>query len=83
MSGELTKEALKIMREHGGKWAAYSAHRTSGSLQFVPFGNGTQYDSPPVMIIDDEYALSYKLWLVGPVNVEEEFIDTTKITYLL
>jgi hypothetical protein len=67
-------EALRIMRERGGRWFCFQNHDLShsqlGRLQFLKCGEGCTYQTPPERMPDTKELLGWRYVLIGEVNLE-------------
>jgi hypothetical protein len=70
----VSPDALRKMRELGGRFAAYQNIDLSssglGHMEFLKFGGNCTFKSPPEKMPDTRYGLGWRYWLVGEVNIE-------------
>ncbi len=57
-------DALQQMRQHGGQWAVYENHDLGhcdlGHLQFLKFGPGCTFETPPERMPDTETHINWR-----------------------
>lgn len=74
MDLDIEPDSLKAMRERGGKWAAYQnvdlSSPNQGHLQFLQYGEGRTYATPPKKMPDTGAGLGWRYQLVGLVDLE-------------
>lgn len=67
-------EALAMMRERGGKWAAYENKAfdsaSAGHVQFLKYGDGCTYPEPPIHMPDTAAGVGWKYLHIGYVDFE-------------
>jgi len=66
-------EALAQMRERGGSWAAYQnvdmGHSQLGHLQFIKYGPGCTFATPPPKCPDTAVGFGWRYTFVGVVDL--------------
>ncbi len=75
--------ALALMRERGGKWAAYQNHDMGhpdlGGLTFLQYGGPTStYTTPPNRATDGAHGLGWRYLHVGYVDLKSGSIVGTE-----
>ena len=72
--GAVDPNVLLILKERGGKWAAYqNAAMDSvdcGRLTFLKVGPGCTHEAPPPQLHDGPHGAGWKYQHVGFVNLE-------------
>lgn len=72
--GKVGDEALEIIRERGGTWAAYQnhdlGHRDIGHLRFLKYGEDCTFKVPPSRYPDTKHAIGWRYLFVGLLNLE-------------
>lgn len=67
-------EALRLLRERGGRWFAYQnqdlGHPEVGHLVFLKCGPGCTFETPPERCPDYPEHIMWRYVLVGEVNLE-------------
>ncbi len=76
-------EALAVMRSRGGQWAAYQNmamdSASCGHIQFLKYGQGCTFQTPPVRMPDTEHGLGWKYLYVGIVNLDQATIEPLEV----
>ena len=71
---EVGEEALDLMVERGGTWAAYQnvdlGSPDLGSLRFLQVGAGCTFAEPPERMPDSKIGTGWRLYWIGWVNLE-------------
>jgi hypothetical protein len=66
-------EPLELMRKRSGTWAAYQnqdlSSRSAGHLQFLQYGEGRTYVTPPTRM-PDTTVLGWRYMFAGLVDLE-------------
>jgi hypothetical protein len=78
--GKPAEDALALMKERGGKWAAYQNvamdSANCGHLQFLKYGDGCTYGKPPeIYPSDTDHGMGWRYRLVGSVDLETGDIE--------
>ena len=75
-------ESLETMRARGGSWAVYQDQamdsRAFGHMQFLRFGPGSTFETPPERCPDTPSGLGWKYVLIGTVNLATGAVDPIK-----
>jgi hypothetical protein len=71
---DVAGSALTIMRERGGRWAAYQNFaldsRGLGNVVFVQYGPGRTFETPPPAAPDGAHGAGWRYLHVGYVDLE-------------
>ena len=76
----ISSEALKQMKQRGGRWAAYQNHdmssRNLGHVQFLKYGKDCAFKQPPKTYPDTHACVGgWRYVFVGFVNLQTGVIE--------
>jgi hypothetical protein len=77
----ISREPYQLMQERGGRWAAYqnadiTARERAGHLQFLKFGEGCTFYTPPPTYPKPTITEGTNYLLVGEVDFTQSEHDT-------
>ena len=72
--GTVSKEAMKFMKERGGKWFAYQNEDNAKAVKFrfMKCGEECLYNNPPEKLPKTVLESDVRYYLVGEVDVVQE-----------